>query len=235
MILKTKGSDMDKTEELETEKERIGLFGGTFNPIHLGHLRAAEEVQEFFHLDKIIFIPARIPPHKTEKAIVAPEHRLNMVKLAIQDNPCFEISDFEIQRNSKSYSIITIDHFQKKSGFDTSLFFLMGMDAFLEINTWKDFAQLFSLTNFIIMSRPGYHKKASADLLPIDGNKNFAYNPDGNYYIHSSGNKLFFQEITLLDFSSRAIRSRVKGKRSIRYLVPPVIEHYIKKHGLYQD
>ena len=190
MILKTKGSDMDKTEELETEKERIGLFGGTFNPIHFGHLRAAEEVQEFFHLDKIIFIPARIPPHKTEKAIVAPEHRLNMVKLAIQYNPCFEISDFEIQRNSKSYSIITIEHFQKKLGFDTSLFFLMGMDAFLEINTWKDFAQLFSLTNFIIMSRPGYHKKASADLLPIDGNKNFAYNPDGNYYIHSSGNKL---------------------------------------------
>ena len=226
---------MDKTEELETERERIGLFGGTFNPLHFGHLRAAEEVKEFFHLDKIIFIPARIPPHKTEKAIVAPEHRLNMVKLAIQDNPGFEISDFEIKRDSKSYSIITIEHFQKKLGIDASLFFLMGMDAFLEINTWKDFAQLFFLTNFIIMSRPGYHKKVSAELHTLDGNKNFAYNSDGNYYIHSSGNKLFFQEITLLDFSSRAIRSRLKGKRSIRYLVPPVIEQYIKKHGLYKD
>ncbi|HPD60664.1 MAG TPA: nicotinate-nucleotide adenylyltransferase [Thermodesulfobacteriota bacterium] len=226
---------MDKTGKLETPKERIGLFGGTFNPIHFGHLRAAEEVQEFFHLDKIIFVPARIPPHKTGKAIVDPEHRLNMVKLAIQDNPCFEISDFEIQRNAKSYSIITIEYFQKKLGGDTSLFFLMGMDAFLEINTWKDFAQLFSLTNFIIMSRPGYYKKTSAGLLPIDENKNFTYNPDGQYYVHSSGNKLFFQEITLLDFSSRAIRSRLKGKRSIRYLVPPVIEHYIKEHDLYQD
>ena len=226
---------MNKTEELETEKERIGLFGGTFNPIHVGHLRAAEEIHEFFHLDKIIFIPARIPPHKTDKAIIAPEHRLNMVKLAIQDNPCFEVSDFEIQRDSKSYSIITIEHFQKKLGLNTSLFFLMGMDAFLEINTWKDFSQLFSLTNFIIMSRPGYHKKTSADLFPIDQNKNFAYNPEGNYYIHSSGHKLFFQEITLLDFSSRAIRSRLKGKRSIRYLVPPIIEHYIKKHSLYRE
>jgi nicotinate-nucleotide adenylyltransferase len=235
VILKAKGSDMQKTEELATERKRIGLFGGTFNPIHFGHLRAAEEVKEFFNLDKIIFIPARIPPHKEEKAIVAPEERLNMLKLAIQDNPCFEISDFEIQRNSKSYSIITIEHFQKRLGFDTSLFFLMGMDAFLEINTWKDFAQLFSLTNFIIMSRPGYPKKTSADLLPIDGNENFAYIPDGNYYIHLSGNKLFFQAITLLDFSSRAIRSRLKGKQSIRYLVPLVIEHFIKKHGLYQD
>jgi nicotinate-nucleotide adenylyltransferase len=226
---------MRTTEELETGKERIGLFGGTFNPIHLGHLRAAEEVQEFFHLDKIIFIPARIPPHKTEKAIVAPEHRLNMVKLAIQDNPCFEISDFEIQRDSKSYSIITIEHFQKKLGLETSLFFLMGMDAFLEINTWKDVAQLFSLTNFIIMSRPGYQKKLGVDLVHIDEKNNFAYNPDGHYYIHSSGNKLFFQEITLLDFSSRAIRSRLKGRRSIRYLVPPGIEDYIKQHNLYQD
>ncbi|WAC08190.1 MAG: nicotinate-nucleotide adenylyltransferase [Thermodesulfobacteriota bacterium] len=226
---------MNKTEELQTEKERIGLFGGTFNPIHVGHLRAAEEIHEFFHLDKIIFIPARIPPHKTEKAIIAPDHRLNMVKLAIQDNPRFEVSNFEIQRDSKSYSIITIEHFQKKLGLNTSLFFLMGMDAFLEINTWKDFSQLFSLTNFIIMSRPGYHKKASADLFSIDGNKNFAYNPEGNYYTHSTGHKLFFQEITLLDFSSRAIRSRLKGKRSIRYLVPPVIENYIKKHGLYDD
>jgi nicotinate-nucleotide adenylyltransferase len=158
-----------------------------------------------------------------------------MVKRATKDNPCFEISDFEIQRDTKSYSIITIEHFQKKLGLETSLFFLMGMDAFLEINTWKDVAQLFSMTNFIIMSRPGYNKKLGVDLVHIDEKNNFAYNPDGNYYIHSSSNKLFFQEITLLDFSSRAIRSRLKGRRSVRYLVPPVIEDYIKQYNLYQD
>ena len=226
---------MEKTESLENGKVRIGLFGGTFNPIHFGHLRAAEEIQEFFQLKKIIFVPARIPPHKAEKTIVAPEHRLTMVKLAIQGNPFFETSDFEIQRNSKSYSIITIEYFKKILGLTASLFFLIGIDAFLEINTWKDFARLFSLTNFIIMSRLGYPQKVSAKLLSVDGDKNFFYNSEGNYFVHSSGHKLFFQKITLLDFSSRGIRSRIKGKRSIRYLVPPNVENYIKKHGLYQE
>jgi cytidyltransferase-like protein len=130
MILKAKGIDMEKTEELETEKKRIGLFGGTFNPIHFGHLRAAEEVQEFFHLDKIIFIPARIPPHKTDKAIVAPEHRLNMVKLAIQDNPCFEISDFEIQRKFEILFNHNYRAFSKKIGFRYFSFFLNGHGCF---------------------------------------------------------------------------------------------------------
>lgn len=214
--------------------DRIGLFGGTFNPIHLGHLRAAEEIQENFQLKKVIFIPARIPPHKQKEAIVSPKHRLNMVRLAIKDNPGFTISDFEIKRDSKSYSILTIEYFRKKLGLKTSLFFLMGMDSFLEITTWKDFARLFSLANFIIMSRPGYPKKEISELLPVDVAKNFHYNSQGDCYVHSSLHKIFFQEITLLDFSSSAIRNRIKAKLSIRYLVSPKIEGYIKRYDLYQ-
>lgn len=212
---------------------RIGLFGGTFNPFHCGHLRAAEEVREHFQLHKVIFIPARIPPHKNDESIAPPEHRLQMVTLATRSNPGFGVSDFEIKRDSTSYSIFTIEYFRKKFGLHTSLFFLMGMDSFIEISTWKDFARLFSLADFIIMARPGYPKKEISQFLPVDVTKNFYYNSENNCYIHASEHKIFFQEITLLDISSRAIRDRIKNHYSIRYLVLPEIEQYIKKNNLY--
>jgi nicotinate-nucleotide adenylyltransferase len=218
----------------ENGNQRIGLFGGTFNPIHWGHLRAAEEIREYFNLEKIIFIPAKIPPHKNGELIISPEHRLQMLKLAIHNNPSFTISDFEIRRNCTSYSIFTIEYFKKKLGLKTALFFLMGMDSFLEISTWKDFERLFFLTNFIIMARPGYSKKEISKLIPVEVAKNFYCNFQKNCYIHSSGHKIFFQEVTLLDISSRAIRSRIKNSSSIRYLVPPEVEDYIKKYDLYQ-
>ena len=158
-----------------------------------------------------------------------------MLKLAIHNNPNFTISDFEIRRNTTSYSIFTIEHFQKKLGSKATLFFLMGMDSFSEISTWKDFERLFFLTNFIIMSRPGYSKKEISKLMPAEVAKNFYCNFQKNCYIHSSGHKIFFQEITLLAISSRAIRSQIKNFGSIRYLVPPEVEDYIKKYRLYQE
>ncbi|MCX8011695.1 MAG: nicotinate-nucleotide adenylyltransferase [Desulfobacterota bacterium] len=226
---------MKKPEFGENINQRVGLFGGTFNPIHFGHLRAAEEIREFFNLDQVIFIPSGIPPHKISENIVPPRHRFNMVKLAIQDNPGFWVSDFEIKSPTISYSIITIKHFRENLGENTALFFLLGIDAFLEINTWKDLHQLFYLIDFIVMSRPGYNQKLNANLSLIDENKKFLYNAKSNCYIHTSGHKLFFQEITLLDFSSRIIRQRIRNEQSIRYLVPSTVEEYIKKNELYQE
>ena len=230
---------MNNTNELKLETrgnddERIGLFGGTFSPIHWGHLRAAEEIKEYFRLKKVIFIPARFPPHKNGESVVSSEHRFQMLKLAIHDNPAFTVSDFEIRRNCTSYSIFTIEYFQKKTGSKTSLFFLMGIDSFLEIDTWKEFNRLFSLTNFIIMARPGYSKKEINKLLPVDVMKNFYYNSKEKGYVHSSNHKIFFKEVTSLDISSSVIRSRIKNHQSIRYLVPGGIEDYIKKYNLYQ-
>ena len=213
---------------------RIGLFGGTFNPIHCGHLRAAEEVREYYNLEKVIFIPARIPPHKHDEEMVAPEHRLEMVKLAIRNNPAFSISNFELKRDTTSYSIFTIEHFRKKFGDHTALFFLMGMDSFVEISTWKDFVRLFSLADFVIMTRPGYPKRGIAQILPVDVVKNFAYNAQRKCYLHSSGHTLYFQEISLLEISSRAVRAKIKNRRSVRYLVLPIIERYIRNHHLYR-
>ena len=212
---------------------RIGLFGGTFNPIHCGHLRAAEEVRECFNLEKVIFIPARVPPHKHNEPIVTPEHRLTMVRLAIRNNPAFDVSSLEIKRDAPSYSILTIEHFREKCGPEAALFFLMGMDSFLEISTWRECARLFSLADFIVMTRPGYTKKEISQILTVDVAKKFYYNSREGCYIHSSRHRLYFQEITLLEISSRAIRARIKDQGSLRYLVLPVVERYIKKHNLY--
>jgi len=217
----------------ENAVERIGLFGGTFNPIHWGHLRAAEEIQEDFQLKKVVFIPALIPPHKNGESILSSQHRLQMVQLAIHDNPGFTISDFEIRRSRTSYSIFTIEYFQRELGFKAALFFLMGIDSYLEISTWKDFNRLFSLSNFIVMARPGYPKEEISKALPVDVAEDFYYNPQKKCYVHSSDHKVFFREITLLDISSSEIRRRIKTCRSVRYLVPPGVDEYIKQHNLY--
>jgi len=213
--------------------EGIGLFGGTFNPIHWGHLRAAEEIKKAFDLKEVVFIPARIPPHKNGESIASSQQRLQMVQLAVHETPGFTVSDFEIRRSSTSYSIFTIEYFQRKLGSKADLYFLMGIDAFLEISTWKDFHRLFFLVNFIIMARPGYLKEEISKALPVDVAEDFYYNPQEKCYIHESNHKIFFSEITLLGISSSEIRRRIKTCESIRHLVPPGVVHYIKHHGLY--
>ncbi|MEI9477177.1 MAG: nicotinate-nucleotide adenylyltransferase [Deltaproteobacteria bacterium] len=136
--------------------KRIGLFGGTFNPIHLGHLRGAEDIRESFGLDRVVFLPAAIPPHKLRDDVIEPRPRLEMVKLATLANPFFSVSDVEIERSGKSYSIDTLRYFRERQ--PDSFFFILGMDAFVEIETWKEYQKLFSLCNFIVMARPGSGK-----------------------------------------------------------------------------
>lgn len=215
--------------------KRIGLFGGTFNPIHWGHLRAAEEIKKAFDLERIVFIPARIPPHKSGESILSSHHRLHMVQLAIHDTPCFTVSDFEIRRSSTSYSIFTIEYFQQALGSKADIFFLMGIDAFLEISTWKDFHRLFFLVNFIIMARPGYPEEDISKALPVDVAGDFYYNPQEKCYVHDSDYKVFFPKITLLDISSSEIRRRIKTCQSIGHLIPPGVVEYIKEHSLYRN
>lgn len=218
----------------KSPKERLGIFGGTFNPIHYGHLRAAEEILEQFSLSEIVFVPARIPPHKHNNPIAAPEHRLRMVQLAIEDNPCFSLSDFELARKQTSYSIFTVKHFREEYGSGKELFFLMGMDSFLEITTWKDYTQLFALTNIIVVSRPGFSDQDPANVLPVDVAKDFDYNPIQRVFTHISGSRLYIHQVLLLDISSSEVRRRVENQQPVQDLIPETIERYIVKHGLYQ-
>ncbi len=212
---------------------KIGLFGGTFNPIHWGHLRSAEEIREIFELRYIIFIPASIPPHKTEEGIIPFDHRLEMVKLAIKENPYFSVSDVERKRPGKSYSVETIDHF-KKEYKKMSPFFILGMDAFQEIASWKDYQRLFSLCNLVVINRPGHQKKLPSEILPLEIAKDFCYDTKGNRFLHPSQCAIYFQEVSLLDISSRVIRKRIKENKSIKYLLPEEVEGYIRLNRLYK-
>ena len=216
----------------ENEKMRIGILGGTFNPIHFGHLRAAEEIREAFHLEKIIFVPSANPPHK-EKDVIIPSHRFVMVNLAIEKNPCFFFSDVELKLQGLSYSIETIKHFCQKYGSNAELFFILGLDAFLEIDTWKNYKNLFTLCNFIVISRPGFEKERQKDLFPSEISNDFSYDRKNRRYIFKTGFATYFQKITQIDISSRNIRRNIKEGKSVKYLLPEKAIEYIEKHRLY--
>jgi nicotinate-nucleotide adenylyltransferase len=213
---------------------RIGLFGGTFDPIHWGHLRSAEEVREAFSLDRVIFIPASIPPHKKRRPTTSAEDRLQMVRLAISGNPRFALSAVELSRPGKSYSIDTIRTFTKKQSVKDALYFLLGLDAFREIGSWKDVEEIFPLCHFIVTSRPGSGDALSLKTIPVAVRRGFCYDFHKDFYRHKGGKHLYFTKLTDLGISASEIRKRLAKGKSIRYLVPPKVESYIEKKSLYQ-
>jgi nicotinate-nucleotide adenylyltransferase len=135
---------------------RIGVIGGTFDPIHLGHLRAAEEIYWAFELDRIIFVPAARPPHKDDEIEASPLQRYEMVSLATGDVPYFSVSPIEVNRPGCSYSVETVREFRKLYGEGSAIYFIMGVDAFQELATWKDAKEVLSLAQFIVTARPGW-------------------------------------------------------------------------------
>lgn len=211
---------------------RVGLFGGTFNPIHLGHLRGAEEIWQAFQLEEVLFIPSSIPPHKATEKIVEAKHRLEMVKLAISSNAHFSTSDLELARPGRSFSIDTIRFFQERH--EDTFFFILGGDAFAEIETWKDFQNLFSLCHFIVMARPGSQKDISSSPFPETLIPEFRHAPGEKAWIHHSGRRVYFKEISFLDISSTRVRALIGKGKSAKYLIPAEVEAYIQKHGLYR-
>ena len=213
---------------------KIGLFGGTFDPIHWGHLRNAEEVREAFSLDSVLFIPAGVPPHKKRQPTTSPRDRLEMVRLAIAKNPGFALSAVELSRPGKSFSIDTVRYFYRKQGPKDSLYFILGLDAFLDIGAWKDFEEIFSLCHLIVTSRPGAGNLTATGRVPVAVRRLFCYDRPEKIYRHKSGTKLFFFKLTDIAISASDIRGRLRVGGSIRYLVPLEVETYIKKRGLYR-
>jgi nicotinate-nucleotide adenylyltransferase len=213
---------------------KIGLFGGTFDPIHWGHLRSAEEVREAFALDRIFFIPAANPPHKKRRPKATAQHRLEMVRLAIAKNPGFALSTVEITRPGKSYSIETLRHFVRKRPSKQTLYFILGFDAFREIGSWKEFEKIFPLCHMIVTSRPGCRDSLSLSEMPVAVRRLFCYDRYKKIYRHKSGTKLLFLRITDMAISASEIRNRLMRRKSVRYLVPLEVERYIKKKSLYQ-
>ncbi|HWH78571.1 MAG TPA: nicotinate-nucleotide adenylyltransferase [Candidatus Binatus sp.] len=214
---------------------KLGIFGGTFDPIHWGHLRSAEEVSETFGLDRIYFIPASIPPHKHGQTQTPARDRLTMVRLAVAHNPRFAVSTAELTRPGVSYSIDTIRSFAKNLQKGDALHFIIGLDAFREIGTWKDFRELFPLCNFIVTSRPGSKENDPLKGTGIAVKKLFCYDFSKHNYRHESGTRVNFIELTDIAISASEIRALVKRGKSIRYLVPASVERYIKRRGLYDQ
>jgi len=207
----------------------VGIFGGTFDPIHIGHLRVAEEIREEFSLERIYFVPGGVPPHKRGRVVTDADERLRMVRAAIRGNRFFRVSGMEVRRDGFSYTIDTLRQFEKR--FD-ELYFLIGVDAFSEINTWHCYRELFYYTNFIVMTRPTGKRATVSQMLPRDVSQDVKKIDDITFE-HASGRKIYVKDITKIDISSTKVKELLKRGRSIRYLVPGGVERIIREKGLY--
>jgi|UniRef100_A0A7C3SKR8 nicotinate-nucleotide adenylyltransferase len=214
---------------------RLGLFGGTFNPIHYGHLRSAEEVAEALRLPQLWFIPAGLPPHKAPAEVTPFAFRLEMTRLAVGRHAVLKVSDLEGQRPGKSYTIQTLRLLREQFGPKAELYYILGLDAILEIETWKDYRDLFTLAHFVVLDRPGYDRSRLGEFLGRAIHKDFQELPSGRGFLHPSGQQVLFQETTLLDISATQIRRLVRAGRSIRYLLPEAVRRYILHNKLYLE
>jgi len=195
------------------EKSRIGVLGGTFDPIHIGHLVAAEGVREELRLDRVIFVPAARPPHKDAASISDGGRRLEMARLATVDNPAFVVSDLELRRSGPSYTIDTVRQLKAGYGSGVGLFFLMGVDSLMEITTWKDCDSLLEEATVVVFPRPGLDPRAVKE---------------------SIRERVRFVSTCEVGVASSGIRERVRTGKSIRYLVHPAVEAFIHGEGLYR-
>lgn len=205
--------------ELTMGKKRVGIFGGTFDPIHMGHLIVAETIMDEFHLDKVVFIPAAVPPHKLDKQISPAKHRYMMTMLATCSNPRFQVSDMEMHRQGPSYSRDTLAQLLEEHGRDTEFYFIVGADSVENLHTWNRIDELLTMCHFIGASRPG----CMPDMEKIEQR----FGP--------LVEKIHCLETPELEISSTEIRHRVGQKRTIRYIVPETVEQYIYKEKLYLD
>ncbi len=190
----------------------LGIFGGSFNPIHLGHLIVVETVRDQLHLDKILFVPSANPPHKQDLALAPAADRLEMARLATKENPAFEVSSLEVERSGTSYSIDTITALAELYP-RASLSLIIGGDNFIEFGTWKSPGEILAKADLIVMSRPGF-------TMP-EQKSDFARSAR-------------FVLVPAIGLSGSEIRRRVKTGRSIRYMVPRPVEEYIRVKGLYR-
>jgi nicotinate-nucleotide adenylyltransferase len=215
---------------------KVGIFGGTFNPIHYGHLRAAEEVREKLGLDKILFIPSGSPPLKI-KELADAKHRYKMTRLAIVTNRLFELSDIECRLSGKSYTVKTVEEL-KKNNPEIEFSFILGIDAFLDVTNWWHPERLITLANFVIISRPDF-RFIDLQISPyIKINRRILKRLDNaeietyTIKLKSSRNATFLR-LTPIGISSTGIRRLLKEGKSIKYLLPAEVESYIIANKLY--
>jgi len=207
----------------------IGLFGGTFDPIHFGHLRPALEVMEALSLEELRFIPAHVPPHRDTPLITA-EQRSEMVAVAIDEQPGFILDTCELERNGPSYTVDTLHDFRKRYGEDTPLVLLLGTDAFAGLPNWHRWEELLQLAHIVVMQRPDGDSKSAA--IPADFlHQHHTDSPTALQ--HSPAGSILRVPVTQLDISATDIRERLRQGRSVHYLMPQVLIETISSLNLY--
>jgi nicotinate-nucleotide adenylyltransferase len=216
----------------------VGLLGGTFNPIHNGHVAIARQAREVLELDRVVLIPTGDPPHKPHENLATAQDRFEMVRLAIGSDPSLSISDVEVRRSGKSYTIDTIRLLQQEYGPEARLFFLIGLDAFLEFPTWRDPATLLTLCSFVVLSRPGLSFQAlsglplipaipQASLVELDAGRSVRLN------VPVGAQSLICLRLPPNSVSASDIRARIAQGAPTANLLPPVVESYILQHHIY--
>jgi nicotinate-nucleotide adenylyltransferase len=190
--------------------KRIGILGGTFNPIHIGHLAIAQVALQKLDLDKVIFVPCCLPPHKNANTVISAQDRLQMVRLATEENPVFSVSDYEIKKGGKSYSYYTVEHFYKKFHQGTKIYFIIGADALEDLDKWHRINDILKIATFVAVERKGSR-------------------------LAKSNRKIKYISMPAIDISSSEIRRLLRAGESVKYLMPEKVIKFIKRKKLYID
>ncbi len=213
--------DTAQTNSLSAAPRRVGVMGGTFDPVHYGHLVIAEEVRVALNLAEIVFIPAGHPPHKSTHAVTDAAHRLTMLELALASNPYFRISHIELERTGPSYTVDTLHALREQWGANTAVFFIIGWDSLEELYTWhKATAILTAVTHLVAVRRPGYEE-------------DYIYNTVLEQRLPGIQKRLLIVQAPQLEISATDLRQRVAEARPIKYQTPEAVETYIRKQRLY--
>ena len=214
--------------------KRIALYGGTFDPVHAGHVEVARRVSLLFEIEKVLFLPAQMAPHKIGRPVTEPIHRYAMLALATQDDPQLAISTYELDALDRRYTVETVEHFQRALGDSTELFFIMGADSWSEITTWREWERLLSMTNHIVVTRPGYepvttHVGAISErVVDVRGSQSPPI---------ERAKKIYLTDVVMKDVSATNIRRLAREGRTeeLTGLVPGPVLEYIKKYGIYRE
>ena len=220
----------------QDKTQRIGVLGGTFDPVHNGHLGIAAEARKKFDLNRVLLVPANISPHKQQRVTTPPHHRVEMLRLAIQSDPALTLSEIEIQRAGVSYTIDTLQALEALYP-SADLFLIVGIDTFKEMGNWKEPRRLLERYNVLVGTRPGHDLENHDTLVQqlSDGAHVAQTTRNGDAYRHCrTGKNLIFFEITPYNVSSSKIRHDIRYNREVRNMLPPEVERYIMRHQLYQ-
>ena len=225
---------------------RIGLLGGTLDPIHLGHVETADAARRALDLDRVYVLPSRVPPHRSQQPVASGYHRFAMTALAVNGLDGLAASDVELRTPGPSYTADTLSRFRERSGLSAAqIFFITGADAFAEIETWYRYPEVLDLANFVVVSRPGFLTEPLRDRLPglaarmISGRRVETSNQppaaSGDFIEGQALSGIFLVDAATPDVSSTAIRKRLAAGQPITGLVPAAVERHIVQHGLYTE